>query len=50
MWPWPRVDDIDIGSATVEEVQPHTSDGLKLEGSYAHRPARLTRFGDELTE
>jgi uncharacterized protein len=30
----PPVDDIDLGSANVEEVQLHTSDGLTLEGSY----------------
>jgi uncharacterized protein len=30
----PPVDDIDLGSATVEQVQLHTSDGLTLEGSY----------------
>ena len=30
----PPVEDIDLGTATVEEVQLHTSDGLTLEGSY----------------
>jgi hypothetical protein len=30
----PPVDDIDLGSATVEDVELHTSDGLTLEGSY----------------
>jgi uncharacterized protein len=30
----PPVDDIDLGSANVEDVQLHTSDGLTLEGSY----------------
>jgi uncharacterized protein len=30
----PPVDDIDLGSADVEDVQLHTSDGLTLEGSY----------------
>jgi uncharacterized protein len=30
----PPVDDIDLGTANVEEVQLHTSDGLTLEGSY----------------
>jgi uncharacterized protein len=28
------VDDIDLGSASVEDVELHTSDGLTLEGSY----------------
>lgn len=30
----PPVDDIDLGSANVEDVRLHTSDGLTLEGSY----------------
>jgi uncharacterized protein len=30
----PPVDDIDLGSGTVEQVELHTSDGLTLEGSY----------------
>jgi uncharacterized protein len=30
----PPVDDIDLGSANVEDVELHTSDGLTLEGSY----------------
>jgi uncharacterized protein len=30
----PPVDDIDLGSANVEDVLLHTSDGLTLEGSY----------------
>jgi uncharacterized protein len=30
----PPVEDIDLGTANVEDVQLHTSDGLTLEGSY----------------
>jgi hypothetical protein len=36
----PMVDDIDLGSRNVEDVELHTSDRLTLEGSYA--PSRPT--------
>jgi uncharacterized protein len=49
----PPVDDIDLGSAAVEEVQLHTSDGLTLEGSYVpsrNGAAVIVAFGRKGTQ
>jgi len=49
----PPVDDIDLGSATVEEVRLHTSDGLELEGSYVpskNGAAVIVAFGRKGTQ
>jgi alpha/beta superfamily hydrolase len=49
----PPVDDIDLGSATVEQVQLHTSDGLTLEGSYVpseNGAAVIVAFGRKGTQ
>jgi uncharacterized protein len=49
----PPVDDIDLGSAAVEDVQLHTSDGLTLEGSYVpseNGAAVIVAFGRQGTQ
>jgi uncharacterized protein len=49
----PPVDDIDLGSTAVEEVQLHTSDGLTLEGSYVpseNGAAVIVAFGRKGTQ
>jgi uncharacterized protein len=49
----PPVDDIDLGSANVEEVQLHTIDGLTLEGSYVpseNGAAVIVAFGRKGTQ
>ncbi len=49
----PPVDDIDLGSAAVEDVQLHTSDGLALEGSYVpseNGAAVIVAFGRKGTQ
>jgi uncharacterized protein len=49
----PPVDDIDLGSANVEEVELHTSDGLTLEGSYVpseNGAAVIVAFGRKGTQ
>jgi uncharacterized protein len=49
----PPVDDIDLGSAAVEQVQLHTSDGLTLEGSYVpseNGAAVIVAFGRKGTQ
>jgi uncharacterized protein len=49
----PPVDDIDLGSAAVEDVQLHTSDGLTLEGSYVpseNGAAVIVAFGRKGTQ
>jgi hypothetical protein len=49
----PPVDDIDLGSANVEDVQLHTSDGLTLEGSYVpseNGAAVIVAFGRKGTQ
>jgi hypothetical protein len=49
----PPVDDIDLGSEAVEEVQLHTSDGLTLEGSYVpseNGAAVIVAFGRKGTQ
>jgi uncharacterized protein len=49
----PPVDDIDLGSAAVEDVVLHTSDGLTLEGSYVpseNGAAVIVAFGRKGTQ
>jgi uncharacterized protein len=49
----PPVDDIDLGSASVEQIQLHTSDGLTLEGSYVpskNGAAVVVAFGRKGTQ
>jgi uncharacterized protein len=49
----PPVDDIDLGSAAVEDIQLHTSDGLTLEGSYVpseNGAAVIVAFGRKGTQ
>jgi hypothetical protein len=49
----PPVEDIDLGSAAVENVQLHTSDGLTLEGSYVpseNGAAVIVAFGRKGTQ
>jgi uncharacterized protein len=49
----PPVEDIDLGSAAVEDVQLHTSDGLTLEGSYVpseNGAAVIVAFGRKGTQ
>jgi uncharacterized protein len=49
----PPVEDIDLGSAAVEDVQLHTSDGLTLEGSYVQSEngaAVIVAFGRKGTQ
>ena len=49
----PPVDAIDLGSATVEQVELHTSDGLTLEGSYVpseNGAAVIVAFGRKGTQ
>jgi uncharacterized protein len=49
----PPVDDIDLGSSTVEDVELHTSDGLTLEGSYVpseNGAAVIVAFGRKGTQ
>jgi MYXO-CTERM domain-containing protein len=49
----PPVDDIDLGSAAVEAVRLHTSDGLTLEGSYVpseNGAAVIVAFGRKGTQ
>ena len=49
----PPVDDIDLGSATVEQVELQTSDGLSLEGSYVpseNGAAVIVAFGRKGTQ
>ena len=49
----PPVADIDLGSATVEDVELHTSDGLTLEGSYVpsrNGAAVIVAFGRKGTQ
>jgi fermentation-respiration switch protein FrsA (DUF1100 family) len=49
----PPVEDIDLGSATVENVELHTSDGLTLEGSYVpseNGAAVIVAFGRKGTQ
>jgi uncharacterized protein len=49
----PPVDDIDLGSAAVEDVQLHTTDGLTLEGSYVpseNGAAVIVAFGRQGTQ
>ena len=49
----PPVEDIDLGSADVEEVELHTSDGLTLEGSYVpsrNGAAVIVAFGRKGTQ
>jgi hypothetical protein len=49
----PPVDDIDLGSANVEDVELHTSDGLTLEGSYVpsrNGAAVIVAFGRKGTQ
>jgi uncharacterized protein len=49
----PPVDDIDLGGATVEAVELHTSDGLQLEGSYVpskNGAAVIVAFGRKGTQ
>jgi uncharacterized protein len=49
----PPVEDIDLGSANVEDVQLHTSDGLTLEGSYVpseNGAAVIVAFGRKGTQ
>jgi dienelactone hydrolase len=49
----PPVDDIDLGSTSVEQVHLHTSDGLTLEGSYVpsrNGAAVIVAFGRKGTQ
>ena len=49
----PPVDDIDLGSPLVEQIQLHTSDGLTLEGSYVpskNGAAVVVAFGRKGTQ
>jgi fermentation-respiration switch protein FrsA (DUF1100 family) len=49
----PPVEDIDLGSATVEQVELQTSDGLSLEGSYVpseNGAAVIVAFGRKGTQ
>ena len=49
----PPVADIDLGNATVEDVELHTSDGLTLEGSYVpsrNGAAVIVAFGRKGTQ
>jgi fermentation-respiration switch protein FrsA (DUF1100 family) len=49
----PPVEDIDLGSAAVEDVELHTSDGLTLEGSYVpsrNGAAVIVAFGRKGTQ
>jgi uncharacterized protein len=49
----PPVDDIDLGSANVEDVELHTSDGLALEGTYVpseNGAAVIVAFGRKGTQ
>jgi hypothetical protein len=49
----PPVEDIDLGSASVEQIQLHTSDGLTLEGSYVpskNGAAVVVAFGRKGTQ
>lgn len=49
----PPLDDIDLDSASVEEVELHTSDGLTLEGSYVpseNGAAVIVAFGRKGTQ
>jgi hypothetical protein len=49
----PPVDEIDLGSAAVEDVTLHTSDGLQLEGSYVpsqNGAAVIVAFGRKGTQ
>ena len=49
----PPVTDIDLGSAAVEDVELHTSDGLKLDGSYVpsrNGAAVIVAFGRKGTQ
>jgi fermentation-respiration switch protein FrsA (DUF1100 family) len=49
----PPVDDIDLGTANVEDVELHTSDGLTLEGSYVpsdNGAAVIVAFGRKGTQ
>jgi uncharacterized membrane protein len=49
----PPVEDIDLGSAAVEDIQLHTSDGLTLEGSYVpseNGAAVIVAFGRKGTQ
>jgi uncharacterized protein len=49
----PPVEDIDLGSTAVEDVQLHTSDGLTLEGSYVpsqNGAAVIVAFGRKGTQ
>jgi uncharacterized protein len=49
----PPVDGIDLGSAAVEDVELHTSDGLELEGSYVpseNGAAVIVAFGRKGTQ
>jgi uncharacterized protein len=49
----PPVDDIDLGTANVEEVELHTSDGLTLQGSYVpseNGAAVIVAFGRKGTQ
>jgi uncharacterized protein len=49
----PPVEDIDLGNATVEDVELHTSDGLTLEGSYVpseNGAAVIVAFGRKGTQ